>query len=120
MTSLTNEVATAMVNCAKEGKLYNLYNHYKRYGMSPYVLTRIAKTLNQEETTKIVNGYIEIHSDIFTIISPNKIDEMFRKTSLYEFNFYLRNEKINCDRKALTRVINTLDELSIRELCLRC
>ncbi len=113
MTSLTNEVATAMANCSKEGKLYNLYNHYKKYGMSPYVLTRIAKTLNQEEATKIVNSYIETHFDIFTTVSPNKINEMLRKTSLYEFSFYLENEKVNCDRRILTRVINTLDEESI-------
>ena len=38
---------------------------------------------------------------------------MLRRTSLYELNFYLENQKVSYDKKLLTKVLNTLDEESI-------
>lgn len=43
MKDITNEVANDIVICNKESKLYNLYEHYKRYGLSPYDIKNIAK-----------------------------------------------------------------------------
>ena len=97
----------------KESKLYNLYEHYKRYGLSPYDIKNIAKILDQEEINRIVDNYITIHPDIFTTISASKIGGMLRRTSLYELNFYLENEKVSYDKKLLTKVLNNLDEESI-------
>ena len=108
-----NEVANDIVICNKESKLYNLYEHYKRYGLSPYDIKNIAKILEQEEINKIVDNYITIHPDIFTTVSASKIGGMLRRTSLYEFNFYLENEKVSYDKKLLTKVLNNLDEESI-------
>lgn len=113
MKDITNEVANDIVICNKESKLYNLYEHYKRYGLSPYDIKNIAKILNQEEINKIVDNYITIHPDIFTTISASKIGGMLRRTSLYELNFYLENEKVSYDKKLLTKVLNNLDEESI-------
>ena len=73
----------------------------------------IAKILDQEEINKIIDNYITIHPDIFTTISASKIGGMLRRTSLYELNFYLENEKVSYDKKLLTKVLNTLDEESI-------
>ena len=113
MKDITNEVANDIVICNKKSKLYNLYEHYKRYGLSPYDIKNIAKILEQEEINKIVDNYITIHPDIFTTISASKIGGMLRRTSLYEFNFYLENEKVSYDKKLLTKVLNNLDEESI-------
>lgn len=113
MKDITNEVANDIVICNKKSKLYNLYEHYKRYGLSPYDIKNIAKILDQEEINKIVDNYITIHPDIFTTISASKIGGMLRRTSLYELNFYLENEKVSYDKKLLTKVLNTLDEESI-------
>ena len=93
MKDITNEVANDIVICNKESKLYNLYEHYKRYGLSPYDIKNIAKILDQEEISKIGG--------------------MLRRTSLYELNFYLENQKVNYDKKLLTKVLNTLDEESV-------
>ena len=113
MKDITNEVVNDIVICNKESKLYNLQEHYKRYGLSPYDIKNIAKILDQEEISKIVGNYITIHPDIFTTISASKIGGMLRRTSLYELNFYLENQKVSYDKKLLTKVLNTLDEESI-------
>ena len=113
MKDITNEVVNDIVICNKESKLYNLQEHYKRYGLSPYDIKNIAKILDQEEISKIVGNYITIHPDIFTTISASKIGGMLRRTSLYELNFYLENQKVSYDKKLLTKVLNTLDEESV-------
>lgn len=113
MKDITSEVANDITTCNKEGRLYNLYEHYKRYGLSPYDVKKIAKILEQEGLSKIVDNYIETHPNIFTTISANKIGGMLRRTSLYELNFYLEDEKVSYNKKALTKAINTLTEESI-------
>lgn len=113
MKDITNEVANDIITCNEENRLYNLYEHYKRYGLSPYDIKKTAKILGQEEISKILDNYIAIHSDIFTTISANKIGNMLRRTSLYEFNFYLENENVSYDKKILTKALNTLDEESV-------
>ncbi len=113
MKDIINEVANDITTCNKESRLYNLYEHYKRYGLSPYDIKKAAKILDQEKISKIVDDYIAIHPDIFTTISANKIGGMLRSTALYELNFYLENEKVSYDKKILTKALNTLDEESV-------
>lgn len=113
MKDITNEVANDITICNKESRLYNLFEHYKRYGLSPYDIKKVAKILDQEKISKIVDDYIAIHPDIFTTISANKIGGMLRRTSLYELNFYLESDKVSYDKKILTKALNTLDEESV-------
>lgn len=113
MKDITNEVANDITTCNKEKELYNLYEHYKKYGLSPYDVKKIAKILNREEISKMVDNYIETHPNIFTTISSDKISGMLRRTSLYQLNFYLENVKVSYDKRTLTRALKTLEEENI-------
>ncbi len=108
-----NEIALEMKRCHKEKEPYNLYAHYEKYSISPFLIANISSRFNKVNASKLISQYITIHSDIFTSVSSFKIENMKRKTSIYNANFYLENQSVSYSKNNLDQAINNLCEKGI-------
>lgn len=104
------EVAQKMTLCEERDVIYNLYQHFLEYGITPKKTAIIAKTLNMEKENMIINNYIYNHSLVFAYIPYSKIETMERGSSLYDAYYRLENDCVSYDRKSLLKAFDDLTD----------
>ena len=104
------EVAQKMTLCEDKDVIYNLYEHFLEYGITPKKTAVIAKTLSMEKENMIINNYIYNHSLVFAYIPYSKIETMERGSSLYDAYYRLENDCVSYDRKSLLKAFDDLTD----------
>ena len=104
------EVAQKMTLCEDKDVIYNLYEHFLEYGITPKKTAVIAKTLSMEKENMVINNYIYNHSLVFAYIPYSKIETMERGSSLYDAYYRLENDCVSYDRKSLLKAFDDLTD----------
>lgn len=104
------EVAQKMTLCEDKDVIYNLYEHFLEYGITPKKTAVIAKTLSMEKENMVINNYIYNHNRVFSYIPYSKIETMERGSSLYDAYYRLENDCVNYDRKSLLKAFDDLTD----------
>lgn len=103
------EVAATMIRCHMDGELYNLYEHYEKYGYIPQVMADITQKIGNEEVGNNILDYLKLHRDIFKACEINDI--RFMKTSsnnITNSNFYVDGMSISYNNNELNSAIKDL------------
>ena len=113
MLRSSREIALEMKRCHKEKEPYDLYEHYEKYGLSPYLIANISSRFKSDKASKLINQYMKLHKDIFEDVTVSKIERMKRQTSIYNANFYLENISVSYSKKNVERAVTSLKEKGI-------
>lgn len=108
-----SEVAKEMKRCHLENEIYNLYNHYQKYGISPFLIANMASRFERINASKLINQYMTIHNNLFIGVNSFRIESMKRKTSIYTANFYLEGKSISYNKKDLEEAVSNLKDNNI-------
>lgn len=109
----SREVALEMKKCHKERTPYDLYHHYEKYGVSPFLIANMSSRFDRVNESKLISQYMTIHKDIFTAMSISKIESMKRRTSVYNGTFFMDNNSISYNKKDIERAVFDLTSKEI-------
>ncbi len=109
----SREVALEMKRCHKERVPYDLYHHYEKYGVSPFLIANISSRFDRVSESKLISQYMTIHKDIFTAIGIPKIESMKRRTSVYNGTFFMDNNSISYNKRDIEQAVGDLTNKEI-------
>lgn|GEM_PF-6972385 len=109
----SREVALEMKRCHKEKVPYDLYHHYEKYGVSPFLIANMSSRFDRISESKLINQYMTIHKDIFIIIGTSRLEGMKRRTSVYNGTLFMDNNSISYNKKDIEQAVTDLSTKGI-------
>lgn len=109
----SREIALEMKRCHKEKVPYDLYHHYEKYGVSPFLIANMSSRFDRLSESKLINQYMTIHKDIFIIIGVSRLEGMKRRTSVYNGTLFMDNNSISYNKKDIEQAVTDLSSKGI-------